>query len=140
MAARGISVVLGMIIFDLASDMPFLLAGISVDVSYLNNTIHNGTLVHKLWLPLSLGIIGLGVGLALYKKQGKALWWLIPLLALGGILLYGVVEPKEAVLAQVAVDSARTAELLHPIALAHLTSFIILLIGVWLLYLKDKVK
>jgi hypothetical protein len=92
-----------MIIFDL----PFLLAGISVDISYLNNKIHNGTLAHNLWLPLSLVITGLGAGLAIYKKQGKALWWLIPLLAPGGILLHGVVEPKEAALEQVAADSAR---------------------------------
>ncbi len=137
-AARGIFAVLGMIVFDLASDLPFLFAGKHIEISYLNNTIHNGTLVHLLWLPLSLSLIGFGIGLGLYQKQRGALLWLIPLLAVGGILLYGVVEPNEAVLETVTADSVKAANLLHSIASAHLASFFILLIGVRLLYTRNK--
>ena len=140
LAARGMFLVLGMIIFDLASDLPFLLSGKNIEISYLNNTIHIGTLVHLFWLPLSLASIGIGIALALYRKQRGSFLWLIPLLALGAFLLYGIVEPKEAQLENLAINSEKASELLHAIALSHSASFIILLIGVWLIYPKKAGK
>ena len=133
LAARGLWLILGMIAVDLASDLPYLLAGRAIEPSVLNNTLHNGTLVHVLWLPLALTAIGVGLVGVLRRDRDRRALAMLPMLAAGAGLLFGVVDPAEARLAACGPDLACAAAWVPRIGWSHATSAVLLLVAVVLI-------
>lgn len=130
---RAIMLILGMLVVDMGSDLPFLLADRGAMISRVNNTIHNDTLVHTFWLPLSLLMILASIGYHLWRRRRwedivRALLGLV-----GAYFLYGIVEPKEHILATVAPGAPEATPLLHAIGWAHVGSVLVVIAALALL-------
>ncbi len=135
---RGILLILGMLVIDMGSDLPFLLADKAADLSRINNTFHNGTLVHTFWLPLSLLAVLASIGYHLWRRRR---WEDIARAALGVVgagLLYGIVEPKERILETLAPGAPEATPLLHAIGWAHIGSVLVVLAALALLYHRAR--
>ena len=130
---RAIMLILGMLVFDLGSDLPSLLTDTAPVLSRINNDFHNDTLVHTFWLPLSLLVVLASIGYHLWRRRR---WEDIARALLGVVgagLLYGIVEPKEHILETLPSGAPEATPLLHAIGGAHIGSVLVVLAALALL-------
>lgn len=136
---RALLVVLGMLILDLGFDLPnFIGTDDGLCLSYLNNTIHNHTLVHDLWLPVCMLTIGISIIIGVIRDRHLEDLVKLFLLILGAVFLYVLVEPSELELQNVLVDDPAALPLLRIIGLSHIGSVFTVLIA--LVLARRKVK
>jgi hypothetical protein len=136
----GIGVLLGLLLFDLAFDGPFLLFGgeAALRLSLLNNATQHGSLIDVLWVPVVMLVVAGTVIRGCVIERTRYDFALLGLFATGGLLLTSLIDPLEAELTGLAAGSPRVATVITSIGLSHAASVAVIGIALGLLAAKAR--
>jgi hypothetical protein len=136
----GIAILLGVLLFDLLFDAPFLVLGdsASLALSKLNNVTQHGELVDSLWVPLTMLIIAGTVIRGCIVERTRYDAMLLALFAMGGYLLTKLIDPLEAELVELHTDPRRVVSVVRYIGISHVVSVAVICLALWLLRIKTR--
>jgi hypothetical protein len=134
----GLIVLLGFLGFDLLAGGPTLVleSAQARALSVINNTVHAGSLVDVLWVPVSMVVVAGTVIRGCVVERTRYDFILLGLFLVGGFMLTSIIDPLVAELVTLAPDSARAAEITKKIDLSHAITTMVVGAALWLIAAK----